>query len=199
MTAVTLVFADTETTSLRADRRAWDVGLVVRRPGLPDEEFSWFVRQEDLDLANADLRSLEIGRFYERHPEFGGTGDVLSERDVLMAVERETRSAFLAGCVPYFDAEVLGDRMRANGICPSWHYHLIDCETLISGSLAAQVALGAAGIDAVPRPPEGWPHEPPWHSEELSQLIGVDPARFDRHTALGDALWARALYDAVLT
>ena len=40
--------------------------------------------------------------------------------------------------------------------------------------------------------------EPPWDSEKLSNLMCVDPDEFDRHTALGDAQWAKILYDAVM-
>lgn len=45
-----IVFCDTETTSLRPDRRAWEVGLIVRDPDRREREFQWFVRSEDLDL-----------------------------------------------------------------------------------------------------------------------------------------------------
>ena len=37
----------------------------------------------------------------------------------------------------------------------------------------------------------------PWDSDEISRVVGVDPDDFDRHTALGDARWARAIYDAI--
>ena len=69
-----IVFLDTETTSLRWDRRAWEVGLIVRDPGRDDQEHHWFIDIRDLDLGNADLMSLKIGRFYERHPEYKPNG-----------------------------------------------------------------------------------------------------------------------------
>ncbi|WP_267595512.1 hypothetical protein [Carbonactinospora thermoautotrophica] len=38
----------------------------------------------------------------------------------------------------------------------------------------------------------------PWRSDELSIACEVEPAPpEDRHTALGDARWARDLYDAI--
>ena len=37
------------------------------------------------------------------------------------------------------DTEVLANRMRAHGICPSWHYHLIDVEALAIGYLPHQI------------------------------------------------------------
>ena len=88
-----------------------------------------------------------------------------------------TRGATIVGAVPNFDTEVLATRMRAHGICPSWHYHLVDVETLAAGAL---------------RKP------PPWNFDELLGLYGLTYDEADRHTALGDARMARYLYDAVL-
>ena len=38
----------------------------------------------------------------------------------------------------------------------------------------------------------------PWNSDNLSRMVGVDPDRFDRHTAMGDALWTQAIYDRIV-
>lgn len=202
-----LAFIDTETTSLRPDRRAWEIGLIVRDPFAGEydieKEHRWFVAADDLDLGSADLMALKVGRFHERHPGFSlraaaAIPPVGSEIEILAQVEELTRGAHLVGAVVSFDAEVLAARMRANGICPSWHYHLIDVEALAAGFLAQWAASGRRGLNPAPASPdEDWPHEPPWDSAELSRLVGVDPDAFDRHTALGDARWARAIYDAV--
>ena len=184
---VNLCFIDTETTSLRPDRRAWEVAVILRRPGQPDDERSWFTDADDLDLGNADLASLRIGGFFDRHPQYRADRLCLAaqpEYDVLREVEELTRGAHLIGAVPSFDAEVLGTRMRACGICPSWHYHVQDFETLIAGWLAGQ---------GRPVPPL------PWKSDDLSRLIGVEPPGADeRHTAVGDARWAARVWDQVL-
>src|SRR5207247_40224 len=59
-------FIDTETTSLRPDRRAWEVGIIVREErllvhptgpdviGVEEREYQFFVDHRDLDLGNAD-------------------------------------------------------------------------------------------------------------------------------------------------
>lgn len=186
---MTIVFVDTETTSLRPDRRAWDIALILRRPGKPDVEHQWFIAAEDLDLGGADPFALKIGHFYERQPQFRVDreftfGDVADEDDVLAHVELLTRDAHLVGAVPGFDAEVLGTRMRVHGIPPGWHYHLIDVETLAVGYVRALTGLAL---------------ELPWASEHLSRMLDVPvPAAEDRHTALGDARWARDMYDAVM-
>ena len=82
----------------------------------------------------------------------------------------------------------------AAGVPVTWHYHIIDVESLAAGWLAA-------GTDPMePRTEETGPDKctPPWDSNELSLAVGVDPKTFDRHTALGDARWAKAIYNAVM-
>lgn len=180
-----LVFIDTETTSLRPDRRAWDIGLIVREPGQPDVEHQWFVPIWELDLGNADPFALRIGRFYERHPQMNGAEPNLfdDECDVLQEVEALTRGAHLVGAVPNFDAEVLATRMREHGIAPSWHYHLIDVEAMAVGWLAREATR---------------PLPLPWNSDDLTSLLDLPPIpEGERHTALGDARWARSIYDRV--
>jgi hypothetical protein len=203
---VTVVFIDTETTSLRPDRRAWDVALIVREDGADDVELQWFIDPDDLDLGNADPFALRIGHFYERHPAVTDSnpwaGGVDPESFVLRLVEAATRGAHLVGAVPNFDADVLGTRMRAHGILPSWHYHLIDVETLVVGWING---VGSRAVDEAHMRDEDPPlidrsrAAPPWDSEVLSRLVGVEPpAGAERHTALGDARWARDMYDAVM-
>jgi DNA polymerase III epsilon subunit-like protein len=197
-----LVFIDTETTSLRPDRRAWEIGLIVREPGKPDTEHFWFVDADHLDLANADLMSLKIGRFFDRHPQYrpgwdGDPNDVEDEGDVLRQVEAITRGAHLVGAVVSFDAEVLGNRMRANGICPSWHYHLCCVENLAVGYLSGSPAFGASGAGSK-RAEVAALIQPPWKSDDLSAALGITVSEDERHTALGDARWALRIYDAVM-
>lgn len=194
---MTLVFLDTETTSLRHDRRAWEIALITRDEDsvVGDAEYRWFIDLTDLDLGNADLHSLRIGGFHERHPQAARAAgldpatagspdseDLDQEPYGEAVVLRDLEATFLrgvtiVGAVPWFDTDVLGQRMRANGLCPSWHYHLVDVETLAAG------ALGAA---------------PPWNFDALLKAYGLAYNEADRHTALGDARMVRDLYDAVL-
>lgn len=204
-----VVFLDTETTSLRPDRRVWEVGAIVRDETGHDQEHVGFIDLADLDLGNADLMSLKIGRFHERHPQASGTerqgaagrGGVLSEQRWVAELEKLTRGAHLVGAVVSFDAEVLAARMRAHGICPSWHYHLIDVEALAAGFLAGEFKacqdVGNPEADG-PTVEEAKTAIPPWKSDALSRAIGIEPDNYDRHTALGDARWARDIYDAVM-
>lgn len=170
-----VVFVDTETTGLDPDRHEiWEVGLIDS----DGNEAVWLL---PVDLGRADARALAIGRFYERYPETAVTG--LVDRRAFAAEFAElTRGHHLAGAVVSFDEERLRKLLRANGACPEWHYHLIDVEALAVGHAAAH----SYEIDL------------PWDSANLSMMVGVNPDRFDRHTALGDARWAKAIYDKVM-
>lgn len=165
-------FIDTETTSLDAETgEIWEAALIE-----PDgTEHQWFL---PVDLGRADPLSLRIGRYYERHPDADGTGLVSDPLDFAYDFSRLTADkCHLIGAVISFDEERLRKLLRANGACPDWAYHLVDVEALIAGMLA------------IP---------PPWDSTELSLAVGVKPDEFEKHTAVGDALWAKALYEAVM-
>ena len=90
----------------------------------------------------------------------------------------------MIGCNPGFDLDSLrlAYLLRCNGFEPAWHYHPIDISSMAKGWLAAAGRLPS----------------PPWKSDQLSLALGVDPADYPRHTAMGDARWCQAQYDAVL-
>lgn len=186
-----LCFIDTETTGLEPDRHeVYEIGLIVRDPALSalDLEWRWWL---PIDLDHADPNALHVGRFFERRPARSriwkgalqwtpDTGSVPEEADtweVAASLMEMTAGAHLVGAVPSFDAAFLAPFLRSRGCCPAWHYHHICVENLIAGKLA------------IP---------PPWNSNELSLKVGIDPEEYERHTALGDARWCRALYDAVM-
>jgi hypothetical protein len=189
-----LVFLDTETTGLAEHCEVWEIGLIVRTE-TGDEEFGWRIRP---DLTTAEPTGLLIGRYYQRMSghaacpvgyawQFAHPDD---EDDPLPANERHTSAERVAtqvaqlldgvtivGAVPDFDARHLTRFLRANGQASTWHYHLVDVETLAGGRL---------------RMP------PPWDFDELLQLHGLVYDETDRHTALGDARMVRDLYDRAL-
>ena len=211
---VKLAFVDTETTGLDPDRHeVWEVGLIVRNvtdlggdlAAYSETRHLW---QLPVDLSVAEPKALEIGRFHERRAtdsksfNDGWVVDTLNDEPGSNVLQPEvwaeqfvelTLGAHLVGAVVSFDAERLSKLLRRWGQCPMWHYHLVDVEALMAGWIAAgnefrrsqqvEPDLTAA---------------PPWKSSDLSNAVGVDPELFDRHTALGDADWARAIYDAVM-
>lgn len=171
-----VVFVDTETTGLDPDlHQIWEVALI----DVHGEERIWHL---PVDLGHADPVALRISRYHERH---GSCGVQVGPHSVdLFAREFAalTRGKHLVGAVVSFDAERLAKLLRANGECPEWHYHLIDVEALAVGFLSAH------GAD-VPLP---------WDSQQLTELLGLEVPDDDvKHTAVGDARWARQIYNAV--
>jgi hypothetical protein len=190
-----LCFVDTETDGVHPGRKPWEIAL-IRRDETGQHELSFFV---EIDLSTADPFGLRIGGFYDRHPlgraitqsghpmNWNPTtpdrGDYFTRSRAAQLVARMTHGAHLIGAVPNFDSEVFDRLLRDHGLAPSWHYHLIDVEALAVGYARAKgVKLSL-----------------PWSSDELMDAIGVPkPSDEVRHTALGDARWAMATYDAVM-
>jgi DNA polymerase III epsilon subunit-like protein len=181
MSVPKLVYVDTETAGLIADfQHIWEIGLIDGDTG---EEHHWWL---EIDASSADPIGLSIGRYHERHP-FGNNYPYKEHQDpeevvysqadqgVWSDVAHLTHKAHLVGAVVSFDEERMRRAMLLVGVQPSWHYHVVDVEAYCAGQLQVH---------------------PPWNSEELSYRMGVDPTTFDRHTALGDARWAAALYTA---
>lgn len=208
-----LCFLDTETDGVHPGRKVWEVAA-IRRDADGERPLNVFV---EIDLSTADPFGLRVGRFHERHPlgrhVAGATDGLLptpsndhlgwrsadaprapryvTERAAAYAVARWTHGAHIVGAVPNFDTEVLAGLLRAHGLTPAWHYHLIDVEALAVGWVHGS---GPAAPDS----PAGTGVALPWKSDDLSRLCGVEPASDEeRHTAMGDAEWAMRLYDAI--
>lgn len=196
-----ICFIDTETTGVHPGRKVWEVAMILRDDA-GQREISFFV---EVELVGADPFGLSVGRFYERHP-FGrylagldteepaaayfatgrDAGDLayVSTLAAARLVARWTNGAHLVGIVPNFDSEVLADLLRWHQLIPAWHYHLIDVEAMAVGWLNARRQHGEDPI------------APPWRSDDLFRLCGIEPPSDDeRHTAMGDTVWAMRIYD----
>lgn len=186
-----ICFIDTEYTTLDPWRRKpWEIAIIRRDPGLTDIEQTFLI--EDVDLADADPKSLEVGGFFERHPRFAaGAGELgryslLKECDIAPLVESLTRGAHIVAAVPDPDVDILREMLKRHGLRWSGHYHLMDIENVAIGYLK--------GLD------EGFQPSFPLKSDELSELCGVPaPKDEDRHTAMGDARWVRDWWDAIFS
>lgn len=222
-----LVFIDTETNGLDIERHdIWELALIVEGHANPEQdgEYSWQFR---IELESSDAIALSIGKWYERsvqwtrtpyklasepawrthRPVRDGTSapikfPALSGVDQPGAIMHDvvdlTLGAHLVGAVPDFDAYRVQRLLRSFGMLPAWHYHLVDVENLIVGYLRGRRSFAEQFGMKVP---EDAPADlsPPWRSSDLSRWVGVDmPNDEDRHTALGDARWAKRIYDKVM-
>jgi DNA polymerase III epsilon subunit-like protein len=183
----TLAFVDTETTHLRVDiGEVWEVAVILREPGEADAEYLWQIRPH---LEQADPKALEINRFHERfvlpdHVDAAWTGTPgapphpMTRPELQIAVANVLTDAVVAGSNPGFDTDFL--RKLLLGATP-WHYRPVDIATLAAGRMCAR----------------GKAPSLPYSSHTLSRAMGVaPPGPGQAHTALGDARWARDVYDA---
>jgi hypothetical protein len=192
-----LAFVDCETTGVHPGRLPWEIAIIRREED--GTERNLLLQIEDVDLSDADPFGLKIGGFYQRFWRYGDWKDakVKAELDAAHRVEEWTRGAHLVGAVPNFDAETFAAMLRRHKLAPAWHYHLIDVEALAVGYLCGQLQdvknsdMGRAEQSAF---------ELPWRSDDLSRACGVTPpSEQERHTAMGDALWAKRWYDAIVS
>lgn len=211
-----IVFVDIETTGLDPyHHEIWEVGL-IDGDGV---EHRWFL---PVDLSRADTVALNIGRFHERHPDGHRAvksphweSPVSSPANALVFpparfaedFARLTWGKHLVGAVVSFDEERLRRLLRRNHQAPGWHYHIVDVEALAIGYIAgcrqAVNDAGSAG-EAFWAGTRAWAANegplvaPPWKSDQLTAALGITVPEEDKHTALGDARWAKAIYEAVM-
>ena len=212
-----VAFVDTETTGLDPERNPiWEIAVII--PDGPDQgEHVWQQRLPlqpnkathhpatfvvdgagwlpivgDGDRVPRVLRRENVNRWVLDNTRFADDYDhdtALRPDDSIERFARLVEGRHLVGAVPSFDEERLR-RLYRKHVDPTatrfpWHYHLIDVEAMMVGYLLGD--------------PEGdWQLPLPWKSDDLSTALGITPPGKDRHTALGDARWAKAIYERIV-
>lgn len=202
-----LVFVDIETTHTDPDlRRPWEIALIRREPNGWQKQITILI--EDVDLSHADRRALDVGRFFERHPEYAlipppvrdtppssitcqivnESDDSTVEDDVFYLTE-----AAAAAVVDAWTAPSTNGRARFAGYNVWFDADTLDAMLRRHRRLprwdyhlidVGNMAAGRLGIAE------------PMRSYDLSRATGAEPpSEAERHTALGDARWVMRWWD----
>lgn len=120
--------------------------------------------------------------------------EALTPADSMRQFAELTEGRFLVGSNPAFDEERLRlaytAYVRPGATAMPWNYRAYD----IGGLMLLRALDFWHGTGIGERP------SPMWSTTTLSRYIGVPvPEGTDRHSALGDARWARDVWDKVMT
>jgi len=178
MTERPRVFLDTESTRLPPNHRPWEIALVSDYPTGTTEVV---IVVTDLDLSDADPKSLAMNGFHDRHPKgdrFAGedpTVMYLTESDTASALEFLLDKVEIVCAQPPFDLECIGALLSRNNAERTWHYRTRDIESLAEGFLRRPVG----GL------------------QDCAKLLDVEVDPLAVHSALGDARLVRACWHAM--
>ncbi len=174
-------FVDIETLGLHPDAPIWEFAI-LKDTGTGTTIESFFIQHEPgdwLDTLPEPFKQDYLTRY--RH------GEAENPSVAAAMIFGLTSGTVIAGVNPTFDVERLAGFLRAHGKTPQWYYSPIDLKSATAGFISAHVKLQGQVLQP-----------PPWSSDALSRMVGVDPDQFERHTALGDVLWTKAMWDAVM-
>lgn len=180
-----LISVDIETTGLDPTRHeAWEIAL-VRVPDTDDPDFTPFecCFHMPVTLIGAESKALEVGDFkrYE-YPVADTAIDITKDTTVSSPVGNVTALLYdtlkgnrLMGMSVHFDAAFLEELFRRRGWEPApWHHRYLDLGSFAGGA---------------------WGYGQPMSSSTLQEhhIPNAHP-----HTALGDARWNVAVWNAIV-
>ncbi len=190
-----IVFLDTETTGLEHDDELWEIAAIRRDPDGTETELHLFVKH-DVRMVLRLPHQFRIDWATRYDADAAVSRTQAGERLIALIDDWEPEDEFLivppvvVASNPGFDLRMIAPLFVEAGceLSDLMHYRPVDVGALAYGYLAAR-----PGDDAHDILERGLP----WSSDEVSRALGIDPGDFDRHTAMGDVRWVKAIYDRV--
>lgn len=193
------IFIDCETDGVRRRRRPWDIGWVEYDADGVRTQRSLLIK--DIDLSEAESKSLTYGRFDQRHPLADGTPEegteLVPEAEAARIVFKLLYNSVTAGIVVNFDTVAVENMLRRNKLClTSWH-HLVCVENQ---------ALAALITEARRNPLVAETHaelirqgiQDRWKTDDIAAAFGVNLPPTLRHTGIGDAILAEMILTSAI-
>lgn len=177
-----IAFVDIETTGLTPDDEVWEFACIRRDP---DGESTTHIH---IDHHIEFARELPEKFRADHDARFGVGMHVYSQHTAAAIIHAALADAHIVGANPAFDVAMLTRLLSYASLKPSWHYHLIDLESVTLGYLMNQ----------------GTQPQIPWRSDDLAASVGAPTVDsdgdylYDRHTGMGDAEWCRDWWDVLV-
>lgn len=176
---MTTVFLDTETLGLDRLAPIWEFAAIrIADDGTEVGREGSMIRHDPGDW----IATLPAAFTRDYHTRYNPAAALTPWSAARLIADIVSGGAVIAGSNPAFDMERLEILLRRYGLEPGWHYHPTDVPTMAIGWLAARGQL-------IPKP---------WKSDAISRAVGINPDAHGRHTAMGDVLWTRDLYNAMI-
>jgi hypothetical protein len=192
-----IVFLDTETTGLSLDDDIWEFAAIRREPDGTETETHIFI---DHDREKCSRLPLSFRDDHDaRYRDHQAYTKLAAAREMYRVLGGYDGSKpHVVGAVPNFDTERIAKALAVQSLRLPSHYHLIDVENLAVGYLAREASRLAARRDRAGADKLRSLIAPPYRSDDLAAALGVTITEDERHTAMGDARWAKRIYDAVM-
>lgn len=189
-----IVFLDTETTGTGPDDQPWEVAAIRRDPDGAETELHVFVEHDARRIVTVPAAfRIDWATRFDPATALSANDAGYRVSDLLEGWTSEGQPppvTVIVGANPGFDLRMIRSLFVGSELDPNdlVHYRPVDVGALAYGYLAAR-----PGDDAHDILERGLP----WSSDEVSRALGIDPGDFDRHTAMGDVRWVKAIYDRV--
>lgn len=200
MANVPLVFCDTETTGLSYDKQVWEVAMIRDNPDGTTERDEFY-----LDVNVTDFGPFEFSEEAKEynHWERYYTKSTIVPGEAIRRIDHMFRDrAHFIGMVPDFDANALWKIIRhAEGSRAGfpWYYQLIDVDMIALGYFRNEYN-NAARHEVGPFKTSGWEGltSLPVDTDAVSKYFDIEISEADRHTAMGDTIWTRKIFYALM-
>ena len=170
-----LCFLDCETLGLDPAAPIWEFAAIrVNRDGTRDELHCQILHQQGQWL---DTLPEQFAQDYRARFDIQSA---ISSGMAAREIQAITDGTIIAGSNPAFDTERLTRLLARFDLTPGWHFHPLDIPSMVVGWMAAPDDVNL-----------------PWKSDALSELTGILPQNYQRHTALGDVQWCLAQWEAM--
>lgn len=171
-----VIFLDTETTGLAFDADIWEFAAIRREPDGSERTYNFQIEHNPMKCAELPdpFRSDHLKR-YDYTTALGRA----EAGSLLVGVFHD--QPHVVGCNVQYDMALIRTLIRVHTKHRPdnpWHYHMIDVEAMM---LDRCLALGYR-VDL------------PWSNRKLAEWLGI-PMVEGAHTALGDATYAKTVFD----